>query len=55
VTIGGTQLLPIQHFTYDVLGEAYADREPFARRIIASVFAPADPVVSAEIAGPHQY
>jgi hypothetical protein len=54
VTIGGTKLLPIQHFTYDVVGEAHVDREPFARRIVVSLFASADPVVSGGTAGRHQ-
>jgi hypothetical protein len=45
VTIGGTHLLPMQHFTLDVLGDGYRDGAPYARRIIVSVFVPADPVV----------
>jgi hypothetical protein len=43
VTIGGTHLLPMQHFTFDVLGEAYGEwQAPYARRIVVSVFVPAD-------------
>jgi hypothetical protein len=43
VTIGGTRLLPMQHFTFDVLGEAYGERQaPYARRIVVSVFVPTD-------------
>lgn len=44
VTIGGTRLYPMQQFTFDVLGEAYAPGRPYAREIVASVFVPADPV-----------
>jgi hypothetical protein len=42
VTIGGTRLLPMEHFTFDVLGEAYGEQAPYARRIVVSVFVPAD-------------
>jgi hypothetical protein len=48
VTIGGTRLLPMQHFTYDVVGEAHGERMFFARRIVVSVFAPADAIVSTD-------
>ncbi|GAB3971944.1 hypothetical protein GCM10029978_048070 [Actinoallomurus acanthiterrae] len=40
VTIGGIPLSPLQHFTYDVTGPGEADM--FARRIVVSVFVPAD-------------
>jgi hypothetical protein len=43
VTIGGTYLLPMQHFTLDVVEEAYGG--PYARRILVSVFVPADAVI----------
>jgi hypothetical protein len=46
VTIGGSRLLPMQHFTYDVLGEAHGERMFFARRILVSVFTPADAIVT---------
>jgi hypothetical protein len=42
VTIGGTHLLPMQHFTFDVLGEAYGEQASYARRIVVSVFVPTD-------------
>ncbi|GAA4629383.1 hypothetical protein GCM10023196_049930 [Actinoallomurus vinaceus] len=40
VTIGGIQLWPLQHFTYDVTGPRETDL--FARRILVSVFTPAE-------------
>lgn len=51
VTIGGTHLVPMQHFTFDVLGDAYGQEAPYACRIVLSAFVPADAVVSAEAGG----
>jgi hypothetical protein len=48
VTIGGTRLLPMQQFTFDVLGEAHSQGAPYAHGIVVSVFVsvfvPADAV-----------
>ena len=41
----------MQHFTFDVLGEGYRQGGPYARRIIVSVFMPANVVISAEAGG----
>jgi hypothetical protein len=38
----------MQHFTFDVLGDAYGQGAPYARRIVVSAFVPADAVVSVE-------
>jgi hypothetical protein len=49
VTIGGTHLLPMEQFTFDALGDGQG--RPYARRIIVSVFVPADAVTGVEAAG----
>ncbi|GAA4521099.1 hypothetical protein GCM10023191_099000 [Actinoallomurus oryzae] len=41
VTIGGTHLLPMEHFTFDALGEGHGQ----GGRIVVSVFVPADAAV----------
>ena len=35
VTLGGTYLLAMRHFTFDLLGEAYGG--PYAHRVLVSV------------------
>jgi hypothetical protein len=45
ITIGGTHLLSLEHFTFDALGETYGAGRPGARRIVVSDFVPADAVV----------
>ena len=44
VTIGGTRLMPMQQFTFDVLGEMHSQGAPYARDIVVSVFVPVDTV-----------
>jgi hypothetical protein len=51
VTVGGTRLWPMEHFTFDVLGQAYDEGGPYARRIVVSDFVPADAVVGIGAAG----
>lgn len=50
VTVGGTRLFPMEHFTFDVLGEAYGRGRPYARRIVVSDFVPADAVTGMGVA-----
>jgi hypothetical protein len=51
VTIGGTHLLPMEHFTFDAFGDEYGRGRPYERRIVVSVFVPADAVTGVEAAG----
>lgn len=48
IAIGGTSLMPMQQFTFDVLAETHGGRGGYARRIVVSDFVPAEPLLDAE-------
>jgi hypothetical protein len=45
VTVGGVRVMPMEHFTFDVLGEGHRPGMPYARRIVVSDFVPAEAAV----------
>lgn len=45
VTIGGTYLLPMEQFVFDVTGATHGQGAPYTRSITVSVFVPTDAVV----------
>jgi hypothetical protein len=47
VGIGGTSLMPMQQFTFDVLGETQGGAAPYTRRLVVSDFVPAEPLLDA--------
>ena len=51
VAVGGTRMMPMQQFAFDVLGTAYGQGGPYARRIVVSDFVPADVVIDTGAVG----
>ena len=51
VAVGGTRMMPMQQFTFDVLGEAYGQGGVYERRIVVSDFVPADVVIDTRAGG----